>query len=125
MSKVWERVTAYWQDAANLVLVVWLVISPLVLNFAGNEDAAKTCYYAGGVIAVFAIAALWSFQNWEEWSNAVVGAWLMGSPWVMHFSDLKVATWNVLIVGLLILILSLWSAFASHGAGPQVTDAGS
>ena len=55
----------------------------------------------GVVIAVLSAAALWQFQWWEEWLSAVLGAWLIVSPWVLHFGADDIATGTKSLLGLL------------------------
>lgn len=98
-----------WQDWTNLVLAVWLVISPWLLQFAaGFGVAAWNAWISGVIVAVIAGAALMRAQPWEEWTNLVIGAWLVISPWVLAFSGNAAATWNTVAVGLLVLALAGW-----------------
>jgi hypothetical protein len=92
MIKVQAKVTAFWRDTVNLVLGIWLIVSPLVLGYAEQTAPAWNAYAIGVVIAVLSAAALWQFQKWEEWLSAVLGAWLVVSPWILAFSVNRVAT---------------------------------
>ena len=47
-------------------------------------------------------------KHWQDPANAVIGAWLVMSPWMFGFSNLGAATLNALVSGLLILGLALW-----------------
>jgi hypothetical protein len=107
--------TNQWQDWGNLVLAIWLFISPWVLGFAPGTSsehimtaAAWDAWIVGIIIGVLSIAALARAQPWEEWVNLVAGAWLFISPWVLKFSGDKTTLWNALIVGALVVILSIW-----------------
>jgi hypothetical protein len=103
-----------WQDGANLLLAIWLFISPWALQFypgaaSASFAAAWNAWVVGIVIAVFAIAALVKAQPWEEWINLIAGAWLFVSPWVLGFHlGYTMAFWNALIVGALVFVLSIW-----------------
>ena len=48
-------------------------------------------------------------KNTLEWVNAVLGAWLFISPWVLGFSGNGAAAWSAWIVGGLVLIFALWA----------------
>jgi SPW repeat-containing protein len=112
-----ERLTTQWKDAGNLVLGVWLAISPWVLSYAAQPTPAWNAHAVGVVIGVAALAALVAFQAWEEWVKAVLAAWLIVSPYVLGFSGLTSAFWNQLIVGVLVGALAIWAAVtASDGA---------
>jgi len=109
-----------WQDWANLILAIWLFISPWVLGFAtaGEPNATFTTTAAWNawivaiVIAVFSIAALARAQPWEEWINLVAGIWLFISPWILKYSGTSSALWNALIIGAIVFILAIWDLVA-------------
>jgi len=109
MIKIQDRVTAFWRDAINLVLGIWLIVSPFVLDYAAQMTPAWNAYAIGVVIAVLSAAALWQFQKWEEWLSAVLGAWLVVSPWLLGFRIGHVATWNQIVVGIVVGALAFWS----------------
>lgn len=98
-----------WQDWGNLILGVWLVLSPWVLGFTDNLVAASTAWVLGAVIGVFAGIAVYMPKVWEEAVNVVVGACLLGSPWIVGFADHENATNNAVIVGALVVALGIWS----------------
>lgn len=119
-----ERMSSYkWQDWVNLVLAVWLFISPWVLSFhpGGTEasvPAAWTAWVLGIVIAVFSIAALARAQPWEEWINLIAAVLLFISPLVLGYHAVAMAAmWNALIVGALVFILAIWDL----NTQPQLT----
>src|SRR4051794_4409985 len=95
-----------WQDWVNLVLAVWLFISPWILAYAASGAApaggeTATAYSAAwnawifGVVA--AVVALWAMSQsaaWQEWVNLLVGLWLFVAPWVLGFSGVRTAAWD-------------------------------
>ncbi|MFC4307778.1 SPW repeat protein [Steroidobacter flavus] len=97
-----------WQDWGNLILGLWLVISPWALGFADHQVAAPTAWIIGAVIAVFAGIAVYMPKLWEEGVNIVVGAALVASPWVLAFADHETAAMNAAIVGTLVVALCIW-----------------
>jgi hypothetical protein len=106
--------TGKWQDWINLILAVWLFISPWVLGYfpggaVASMPASWTAWVLGVVIAVFSIAALYKAQPWEEWINLIAGVLLFISPLVLSYYTVTIAgMWNALIVGALVFILSIW-----------------
>src|SRR6478752_6118314 len=106
--------TYKWQDWINLILAVWLFISPWVLRFypgaaVASIPASWTAWVLGVVVAVFSIAALSRARPWEEWINLIAGVLLFISPLVlMYYTVNIVAMWNALIVGALVFILAIW-----------------
>jgi hypothetical protein len=114
MTKIQDKLTTFWRDAINLVLGIWLIVSPLALEYAAQATPAWNAYVVGVIIAVLSAAALWQFQKWEEWLSAVVGAWLIVSPWILGFGVGHAATWNQVIVGIVVGVLAFWSSVTEH-----------
>ena len=44
-------------------------------------------------------------EHWQDWVQAVLGFWIVVSPWVLGPADSAV-TWNFLIVGLVLIALA-------------------
>ena len=60
---------------------------------------------------VLALAAIFKFQEWEEWVNGAIGLWLIVSPWLLGFTDLRAAMWNAVICGVIVVVMAgeeLW-----------------
>lgn len=114
MTDLWKKMTGDWQDSVNVLLGLWLVISPWILQFQDSRLALANAVIIGGVIAVMSLAAVVNFHNWEEWLDMVIGAWLVISPWVLGLTALTMATWNFVIIGALVIALSGWSLY-EHG----------
>lgn len=116
MVNIGNRLTAQWKDAVNLVLGLWLIVSPWALNFATVQVPTWNAWAVGVVIAVAALAALIAFNKWEEWVEAALGGWLIVSPFLLGFSMVMNATWNQIIVGAIVGILAVWSAMEPETA---------
>lgn len=109
----------HWQDWVNLVLGLWVFVTPWVLQHtmatgAGASGAVTSAamwnlFIVGIAIALLAAAALFAFQVWEEWINLALGAWLLVSPWVPGFSASALLAWNAVIVGALVLLFAGWA----------------
>jgi hypothetical protein len=54
---------AEWEEWANLVLGVWLIISPWILGFAANMDAMWTHVVMGVLIAAVSAWAIWGHRQ--------------------------------------------------------------
>jgi hypothetical protein len=117
MRNVQETLISRWQDIANLVLGLWLALSPWALGFITENSATWNAQIVGLAIAVLALAALWAFQKWYEWANAALGAWLIVSPDILGFVTLQAAMWNQAIVGILVAALAFWSALTTDHTG--------
>jgi SPW repeat len=118
-----ERLGARWKDAANLVLGIWLVVSPWVLSYAADATPAWNARVVGVVVAVAALAALIAFHEWEEWINTALAAWLIVSPFLLSFSSVQAALWNQLVLGVLIGLLAIWAGRTSAGGSDLTRSA--
>ncbi len=119
----------HWQDWGNLVLGLWILASPWVLQLttavgaevtggATNNAVTWNLSLVGIVVAALAVASIFAFQAWEEWTNVGLGVWLFVSPWVLGFSSSTLLMWNAVIAGALIVILAGW-AIALPQDSPQ------
>ena len=109
-----------WRDWVMLVLGAWLFLSPWILGFAGGVPvgaeqaiagpaaAAWNAWVVGVVIAALAIWAIVMFAEWQDWLNGILGVWLVIAPWALGFSSLAAASWNHVIVGLLVVACAAW-----------------
>ena len=115
MPIVRRAAVSHWQDWVNLVLAVWLFVSPWVLTYLDVPSAAWNAWVIGALVALVSIVALVQFAQWEEWINFVLGLWLLVSPWVMGFAQSNpAALWNHVVVGLVVGGLALWDAMVSR-----------
>jgi cation transport ATPase len=101
-----------WQDWLNLVFGLWLFFSPWLLQYytarpyTDQTFALWNSVVFGAAVVVFAVWALFVPKKWEEWTNLVLGLWLIASPWVLGFHTYTVAAANMVIVGLVIAVFS-------------------
>ena len=103
-----------WEDWANLVLGIWLCVSPWVLQVTGEEmTVTQNAILVGFLLIVTETVALASFRLWEEWASVVLGAWLVVSPWVLGITALAPMA-NFVIVGLVVLLLALYEIWDVH-----------
>ena len=106
-----------WQDWVNLVLAVWLFISPWLLGFAVGVSAAAgaapvanaawDAWIFGIVTAMVALWAMSQFVAWQEWINLLIGIWLFVAPWILGFTSARFAAWDHWVVGIVVFLVSL------------------
>ena len=48
-----------------------------------------------------------------SWVNFVLGLWLIIAPFVLHYREVSLVTWNSVIVGIVIAILAIARALES------------
>lgn len=114
MKTLRETFETRWRECANLVLGVWLVLSPWALGHLDVSFATYNAWAMGAVIAIAALAALIEFHEWEEWVSAGLGAWLVVSPWVLGYTATAFAVWNHVLVGFAVAAMACWSIWYAH-----------
>ena len=62
-------------------------------------------------------------KHWQDPANAVIGAWLVMSPWVLGFQNSSPALSNSLIIGMALLATALGAIFVPR-AWEEWTEAG-
>ena len=105
-----------WQDWINLLLGIWLFISPWVVGFEGTQMAASwNAWILGVAIVVFSAIAVSMPQVWEEIINLLLGIWMVISSWIIGATSRSVET-NAVIVGLLVILFAILAMAMSHDA---------
>lgn len=108
---------AHYQDWINLICAVLLFISPWILAFSGDVMATRAAWISGVVVAIFAVAALVQFAEWEEWVSALLGLWMILAPWIVGFASVGVAVAAFVVLGVVVLAASaseLWQIRHPH-----------
>lgn len=61
------------------------------------------------------------------WTELAVGLIMISSPWVLGFSDISLAKWCNVLIGLFLVLVSAWTIFgeASSGEPAGTAEAGS
>lgn len=102
---------ARWENWTNLTLGILLFLAPTFFknNNLTSEVATRAGWNAwivGAIIAVSAGMALRNLKPWEEWTNLVLGAWVVLSPWIFGYSTEGGPLWYSLILGAVVATLS-------------------
>ena len=98
----------HWQDLVSIVVGAWLIASPWVLGIQGPLQAIGDFVVIGIVLAAFAVTEVFLPEPWEEWSEVVLGLWLIASPWVLEFTNAPVAMRNAIACGAIVAVLGAW-----------------
>ena len=61
------QVPKFWQEAANLVLGIWLILSPWILEFSAHAPARNSTLVAGIVVAGIALWAMLVDIDVRQW----------------------------------------------------------
>jgi hypothetical protein len=95
----------HWQDAASLLVGVWLVLSPFVL---GSSGAAVWITIALGLaVILFAVEAFVIPSYLEEWGEMLLGLALVLAPWTVGYEQVS-ATVSSVLSGILVILLAGW-----------------
>jgi hypothetical protein len=63
-----------------------------------------------------------STSNKINWVVALVGIWEGLAPFILGYSDIAAAVWNAIIVGLIVLVLAVWSALTDSPTTAKTLD---
>jgi SPW repeat len=101
-----------WQDWLNLVLGIWICVSPWALNFTDNTSAAHTAIAIGFLIIVSEVFTFWALRLVEEWINVLLGGWLVISAWLTDVgaSSAKVDFIAGGVAVILLAVYEIWDA---------------
>lgn len=101
-----------FSSGTNLVLAIWLLISPWVVGYSSTQVLWNNVIVAA-VVLVFAVVRLGtqSRAGAPSWLNTVAGLWLIVSPFV--FQNVSMGQkWNCIVVGTCVALLAITSGAA-------------
>ncbi|HYZ17535.1 MAG TPA: SPW repeat protein [Candidatus Acidoferrum sp.] len=109
------------QDVLMLAASVWVIISPWFNGAREVPVSQMSAQIAGGLLFICATWALARQRSTlPEYCSALVGCWLIATPFFAHGVALeRIQLW---VIGTLVVVLSMWSAtIARHerGLGPR------
>jgi hypothetical protein len=107
-------VQARTASGVNILLGVWLIVSPWAFDYSGRS-AALSSVTVGALIALLAAIRLASLHNSAGLSgiNLLLAFWTAAAPWIYEYAVNTGALWNNIVVGILISVLAVWSALAT------------
>lgn len=100
----------------DVVAGLWLILSPFILGFTSETGAMWNSIIFGLIVTVLAASRTTGEGyrvEWPSWTNAVIGLWLILSPFILGFTGNGVAYINTLVLGIIIAVLGTWSALAT------------
>ena len=92
-----------WTAIVNILLGLWLMISPHLLQF--EKAASDNNYIVGPLVLTFSMIALWELNRSILFLNIALGIWLLVSPFVLEFQS-SATTWATILSGALLAGLS-------------------
>ncbi|MGO7169494.1 SPW repeat protein [Rhizobium leguminosarum] len=100
-----------WQDVIAALMGIYVIVAPWLISmqFPG-PTASRLIYVAhfveGFVITAIACRAIVVSKTWFEWLLALLGAWLIASPWALAFNTMIALTYSSIVAGLVLLVLA-------------------
>ena len=97
----------------DVLAAIWLFISAFAVSMYyglawSNAIVAVVVFILAGIRATRA-----ETTPGLSWINFLLGIWVLISPWAVHSTQTHAAITNNVIMGIIMIILPLWSALAS------------
>lgn len=111
MAVVKPFIYRHWQDWADLMLGLLILLSPWLLGFTEARAPTVNAIVVGGLVVALSALAIRHLEAWEEWLQVALGVWLILSPWILDYSGANDARGSHVALGLLITLLAaseLW-----------------
>lgn len=90
----------------NVLLGIWVIISPFLVQFARIPAAMWNNVIVGIVIAILAlIRSSTPRQSGWSWANVILGIWMIISPFALGAMTTAIL-WNNIILGIVIAIVA-------------------
>jgi len=93
---------------------LWEAVAPFSLGYSATTAALWDAVIIG--VALIVLAGWAALVNQEgtiktlNWTNAVLGLWLIIAPFILAYSGATTALWNDIIVGVVVAALAGWAA---------------
>lgn len=102
----------------NVLAGIWLIVAPWVLGYTSSRAHWNEVIF-GIVVGVLALIRFVAPLEtvWLSWVNFLVGIWLIIAPFALLYATPR-AYWNEVGIGIIVLLLALWSALMT-GAYPR------
>lgn len=92
-----------WAKLMNIVLGIWLMAAPSVLEY--GPAASDNGHIVGPIIVTFSTIAFWESTYIVQKWNYPFALWLLLSPWVLGY-EVATASMSDMAVGMMVLVLS-------------------
>ncbi|GAA1801167.1 hypothetical protein GCM10009682_23600 [Luedemannella flava] len=113
-------------DGFMLLAGLWLAISPWVLHFSATAPSiALNNLVLGIAVAVVAMSLTLMPQRMVRlsWATAVIGAWVVASPWIIQQSSVTAGIWiNNVVTGAVTAVLGIAAGAILMGGSRAAGD---
>ncbi|HEY5603020.1 MAG TPA: SPW repeat protein [Gammaproteobacteria bacterium] len=110
-----SRSASGWKDSIELAIGLWLLVSPLALGFFSHPVASMTAITIATVVFFVSQLGIANQQPWEEWINLTAAVILLVSPWLFGYASIAAATWNAIVAGGLLVLLTVFQMLEEYG----------
>lgn len=94
----WGGLKATWPDWLNFTVGAWMILSAFVPDLSGPSPGPVASDVSGVAIAAVSLAAVARVAFWKEWTNFLLGLWLVAAPWVLGIGQFD-PFWNFVLDG--------------------------
>jgi uncharacterized membrane protein HdeD (DUF308 family) len=95
-------------DWVNLLLGIWLIVSPWILGTAASTTATYVLVVMGIALVAFSVWSLVRLDNRaSEWWHFFLGILLFVLPWIFNYTATFSDAMNSWIVGIAVAALAL------------------
>jgi uncharacterized membrane protein HdeD (DUF308 family) len=102
-------------NGLNIIAGIWLIISAFALHYATMPGALWNDVVVGVVVLILAAAQVAYPRSFQwSWLNAALGIWLIVGAFALRYATSRPFRWNNLVMGIIVALLSLWSALSSR-----------
>ena len=117
----WDPKDITW---VNLLLGIWLIIGLFALGVARLSPVALTNNIIIGVLVL--VMSWWIISaaappTGAAWFQIFCGLWLLASPLVLKYQQLRTVTGNNVAVGIIVIAIALVEARTLSGTGGRRT----
>ncbi len=110
------RSTVKRTSGTNLAAGIWLILAPFILGYSAVTAALWNDILIGLAVTGLAwVRVAKPMERGASWTNVVLGVWLLAAPFALGYSATAAAMWNDIVIGIVVVVLGVWSAMASRG----------
>lgn len=103
-------------DWINLLLGVWLIITPWIVGAAASTTGTTVLVIMGFALVISSAWALYRVEERApEWWNLGLGVLLFVLPWIFSYTAMVSNAWTSWIVGAVVALLALITMPMTHG----------
>lgn len=119
MTEIVQKQRTAGANWVNVILGIWIVISPFVLGFSNRTAMMWNDVATGAAIIVLALAR--SAGRAALPLNVLLGLWLIVSPFILGASR-PVAVRNNIVLGIIVAIVALMSTHRAPQPAPRLPN---